>query len=60
MELFPSKKCYGVFEFPLLRNAQKSHKKNQSLCLDLPTSFSGYLLDIRRFPKKSLSAPRDE
>jgi hypothetical protein len=25
---FPKKKCYGVFELPLLRNAQKRHKTN--------------------------------
>jgi hypothetical protein len=38
---------YGVFEPPLLRNAQKRHKKTKNRYL--PTSFSGYLADIRRF-----------
>jgi hypothetical protein len=45
---------YGVFELPLLRNAQKRHKQNSKLKERereryLPTSFSGYLPDIRRF-----------
>jgi hypothetical protein len=26
---FPQKKIYGVFELPLLRNAQKRHKKTE-------------------------------
>jgi hypothetical protein len=41
----PKKVFGGVFELPLLRNAQKRHK--------IPTPFSGYLVDIRRFQKKS-------
>jgi hypothetical protein len=49
----------GVFELLLLRNAQKCHKKvkinkNKGTA---PTSFSGYLADIRRFYIFFLSAP---
>jgi hypothetical protein len=53
---FP-KTMYGVFELPLLRNAQKRHKqKSQKIIINkgryLPTPFSGYLPDIRRFQKQ--------
>jgi hypothetical protein len=43
----------GVFELPLLRNAQKRHKKKSQKFTKkkrhLPTPFSGYQPDIRRF-----------
>jgi hypothetical protein len=50
---FPIKVFYGVFELPLLRNAQKRHKKNLKIKKKkkkyLPTPFSGHLPDIRGF-----------
>jgi hypothetical protein len=49
---FPKKALYGVFELPLLRNAQKRHNKKvtqKKTNKYLPTSFSGYLADVRRF-----------
>ena len=51
---FPKKVFYGVFELPLLRNAQKRHKKNLKIKKKrgkryLPTPFSGHLPDIRGF-----------
>jgi hypothetical protein len=49
---FPQKVFYGVFELPLLRNAQKRHKKKK-----VPTPFSGHLPDIRRFQFSFSSAP---
>jgi hypothetical protein len=50
-QLFRQKVVYGVFEPPLLRNAQKRHKKNlpQKKEKYLLTPFSGHLPDIRRF-----------
>ena len=48
---------WGVFELPMLRNAQKRHNKKtkQKEGTMAPHSpFSGYLPDIRRFQKKSL------
>jgi hypothetical protein len=52
---FPKSFC-GVFELPLLRNAQKRHLKNEGGKKEgtyLPHPLSGYLPDIRRFQKKS-------
>jgi hypothetical protein len=51
---FPKKVIYGVFELPLLRNAQKRHKKPLKIKKKkgkryLPTPFSGHLPDIRGF-----------
>jgi hypothetical protein len=59
---FPQKVFCGVFELPLLRNAQKGHKKftnnkKERKERHLPTPFSGHLPDIRRFQKKSLRRP---
>jgi hypothetical protein len=56
---FPQKVLYGVFELPLLRNAQKRHKKISKIKKKkyLPTPFSGHLPDIRRFQKKIFGAP---
>jgi hypothetical protein len=47
---FPQTVFYGLFELPLLRNAQKRHfKKMGGGESYLPTPFSGHLPDIRRF-----------
>jgi hypothetical protein len=46
---------YRVFKLPLLRNAQKRHKKKKKKYL--PTPFSGHLPDIRRFQFSFSSAP---
>jgi hypothetical protein len=47
---FPQNVFYGVFELPLLRNAQKRLKKIKKLIKNkAPTPFSGHLPDIRRF-----------
>jgi hypothetical protein len=44
----PQKVFYGVFELPLLRNAQKRHKQNLKIKKKkLPTPFGGHLPDIR-------------
>jgi hypothetical protein len=54
---FPKKVFNGVFELPLLRNAQQCHKqtskkrKKKRRCHGTP--FSGYLPDARRSQKKS-------
>jgi hypothetical protein len=60
---FP-KTIYGVFELPLLRNAQKRHKKIKIKIKIkyLPTPFSGHLPDIRRFlfSFSSASAPLEK
>jgi hypothetical protein len=52
----PKNIVFVVFELPLLRNAQKRHKNpkiekkiERELPTYLPTPFSGYLTDIRRF-----------
>jgi hypothetical protein len=52
---FPQKAFNGVLEPPLLRNAPKRHKNPKKTYL--PTSFSGYLADIRRFPHFFLQRP---
>jgi hypothetical protein len=49
---FPQKVFSGVFELPLLRNAQKRHKKIKKIKVH-GTPFSGHLPDIRRFQKIS-------
>jgi hypothetical protein len=59
---FPQKVFYGVFELPLLRNAQKLHKKSQIFInykkkRHLPTPFSGHLPDIHRFNFFFFGAP---
>ena len=49
---FPKKVFNGVFELPLLRNAQKrtkTHKNAHKKKKYLPTPFSGHLPDIRGF-----------
>jgi hypothetical protein len=57
---FPQKVFLVFLNFPLslLRNARKRHKKkvknqSQKKGRHLPTPFSGYLPDIRRFQKNS-------
>jgi hypothetical protein len=56
---FPQKVLNGVLELPLLRNAQKRHKKTQQKTQrkerHLLTSFGGYLADIRRFQQTTNS-----
>jgi hypothetical protein len=60
---FPQKVFNGVFELPLLRNAQKRYKTNLQKQNQKkrerypPTPFSGHLPDIRRFQKKHFGAP---
>jgi hypothetical protein len=60
---FPQKVFNGVFELPLLRNAQKTplkkitQKNQKKEERYLPTPFSGHLPDVRRSQKKSLDAP---
>jgi hypothetical protein len=61
---FPKKVFNGVFELPLLRNAQKRHKKNLKIKnkkgkRHLPTPFSGHLPDIRGSILFFLGAPWD-
>jgi hypothetical protein len=51
---FPQKVFYGVFELPLLRNAQKRHKKKRKKYL--PTPFI-ICPGIRRFQFYFSSAP---
>jgi hypothetical protein len=52
---FPYNFVCGVFELPLLRNAQKRHETKKKRRYH-GTPFSGYLPNIGRFQKKS-SAP---
>jgi hypothetical protein len=46
---FPQMFVCGVFELPLLRNAQKRHKRNKKRRRYHGTAFSGHLAGIRRF-----------
>jgi hypothetical protein len=54
---FPQKVFYGVFELPLMRNAQKRHKKSQKLKKKVPTYPIYHLPGIRRFQFYFSSAP---
>jgi hypothetical protein len=54
---FLQKVFYGVFELPLLRNAQKRHKKNLTQKKKVPTYPICHLPDIRRFQFYFSSAP---
>jgi hypothetical protein len=59
---FPQKVFYGVFELPLMRNAQKRHKKIKKIKKKrrhLPTPFTN-LPGIRRFQFYFSSAPLGE
>jgi hypothetical protein len=56
----PPKSFCGVFELPLLRNAQKLYKKKlkeKNNTYLPPFIYSGHLPDVRRFPKTNSSAP---
>jgi hypothetical protein len=59
---FPQKVFYGVFELPLLRNAQKCYNKRSQKLIKrkeryLPTPFNGNMPDIRRFQLFFLRRP---
>jgi hypothetical protein len=56
---FSQKVFCGVFELPLMKNAQKRHKRNLKEIKKnyLPTPFSGHLPDIRRFQFSFSLAP---
>jgi hypothetical protein len=56
------KKCYGVFEVPLLSNAQKRHKTISKFIFKKTNKSTnppliGHLPDIRRFQKTKIRRP---